>query len=149
MTVAHYVRIIEQRFDALLGLDGDRLLIVSNTPLPRAAATALAGYAAQLIWYFESGRDSELSLEKMEQELRALGLMQMGNGAWTHPSGDDMADLIVAGVLDPTAPVNPTRRDAPHPTPVEAEQVRPGTFKWTEPRGVRVVPMFRGRRLTE
>ncbi|HXT69384.1 MAG TPA: hypothetical protein VN700_06505 [Vicinamibacterales bacterium] len=154
MRVSRYVRILEDRLGALLGLDNDRLLVVRPKEFPRRSAIALAGYAPQLVLYFLTGSDADLSLNTMANELHELGLVQLENGEWTHPLGDETADLIVAGVLEPdtlsASELALIRRyQQPSRVEVEALQVSPGVFRWSEPKGVWVVPMFRGRRLLE
>jgi hypothetical protein len=102
MTISAYITILDREYDALLGLDDDgELLVVSNAPLPRSVATALAGYAPQLKSYFILGnRDTDLSLGQMAKELRALGFIRFETGVWGHVDGDEVGDHIVAGIID-------------------------------------------------
>ena len=101
MTVSQYVQLIETKHQTLLGLDDDQLLVVSNARLPRSVALALVGLAPQLVRYFQSGVDRDLSITLRERELKALGLIRIGyDRRLTHPDGDEIADQIIAGVLD-------------------------------------------------
>ena len=162
MTISTYVRRIETQFNALLGLDDGDLLLVTDAPLPRAAQVALAGYAPQLVTYFTTGRDAELSIGQMTRALERLGLLQMPNGHWSHPDGDDAADAIVAGLVAPEDAARlAVARDArrrefagiPPPLPprvkVEVVEVAPGRYRWTETEGVRTVPVLNGHPLIE
>src|SRR5436190_10056376 len=101
MKLSSYIKQLETKYQTLVGLDGERLCVVSNDALPRFVSFALAGYAPQLIRYFKSGEDRDLSVLLGERELKSLGLMRIGGaGVWTHPQGDEVADQIIAGFID-------------------------------------------------
>lgn len=145
MKISTYLEILEHDHGTLVGIDGDRLMHVSERPLPQTVRVALAGYAPQLVAYFKSGTDRALDLSAMSRNLKDLGLIRMPNGRWTASEGDDHAERLLAGLLEPPPPV--IRRGTT--VRVDAEEIRPGFYTWTEPLGVRAVPMFNGRRLLE
>ncbi len=80
--------------------------------------------------------------------LQALGFsLDDSIGGFVFPAGDEAGEQVLLGINAPPAVL------APHPlTPqvvmIEAERVRPGQFRWSEPAGARVVVVHRGRRLT-
>lgn len=153
MKITHYVETVERDLHALLGNDGDRLLVVPDRPLPREAQQALAGYADQLVEFFQSGVDRDLNVLAMHRNLEALGLVQIREmgGCWTHPEGDHVADRIIAGVIaegdaerDAADRAERGRREAeafgqprslPRRVDADVKQIRPGTWTWTERAG--------------
>lgn len=159
MNISNYVHTLEDKYGTLLGVDDDeRLVVASNTPLPRRAAIALAGYASQVIGYFRTGTDGPLPLRLMEKDLEDLGLIRMPHGNWTHPAGDEAADLLITGILEPDkADVEAIKRLKQRWPPdiadrrqeIKAQEIEPGVYRWTEPKGVWAVPVFNGRRLLE
>jgi hypothetical protein len=101
MTASRYVQIVEEQLETLLGLDAKGgLLVVSESRLPRAARQALAGYAPQLVQYFQTGIDRELHPGRMQDELESLGFVFLEDaGVYSHLDGDDVGDRILAGII--------------------------------------------------
>jgi hypothetical protein len=152
MTASAYVALLRSRYGVLFALDGARVLFVSDRPLPDAARAALRDYGPQLVGFFLTGADLDLDTELTRREMDELGLQRMQNGRITHPDGDERANEILAGVVD----IEDAKRDAlrrrvsiglPPRVEIQAKEVYPGCFTYTEPKGVRAVIMFNGRRL--
>lgn len=100
MKVSRYVELLEDQLQTLLGVDKrGGLVVVSAGKLTREAQQTLAGYAPQLVEYFTSKVDRELHVGKLHDELASLGFVQLSNGAWTHPSGDDLGDAILTRII--------------------------------------------------
>jgi hypothetical protein len=111
--------------------------------LPYYTRQIVAAHRDELLGFLTTGRDLVLDISKARLELKRLGLIQLITGAWTHPRGDEHADQILIGLLDPTgandaaldelaargieARVLPTRVPAR-----DLREVHPGCFTWTQ-----------------
>jgi hypothetical protein len=108
VTASRYVQIVEEQLNTLLGVNAEGgLLIVSERPLPQDARHVLAGYAPQLVQYFQTGIDRDLHVGRMHDELESLGFIQLETGDYCHVDGNDVGDRILAGIISGEA----ARRD--------------------------------------
>jgi hypothetical protein len=78
-----------------------------------------------------------------------LGLIRVNN-RWTHPLGDEHAQRLISGEIQPEpltlAQELEQRRRMPKVISVEVEEVGPGEYRWTEDRnGPSVQPTLHGR----
>ena len=114
MTAREFLKQFEQSRGVKLRRKGQRL-VVRGTLTPQDKLL-VGGHRAELLAALD-GRDSELHPVRKREEYIAAGLIQMDNGAWTHPDGDHVAEQILCGLTSfDEARTHAQQRRAPKPT---------------------------------
>lgn len=166
MKASKFIEDIERKHDIAILMDGGVLRVMEWEKLPQFLRLAIAGHRERLAEYLTTQIDVELTITKCRAELEKFGFYQMSNGEWTSPDGDDYMDEVLAGLLDPAdveaaaverqaqrrleaAAMGVPPQHLPPKVTIEATEVSPGRYRWTEPAGVRARIVYKGRVIAE
>ena len=145
MKASEFAAHLVDRGASLVLRDG-RLIARGASTLPPWTRQALAAHRADLFAYLAHGEDRDLQPTRARAELKRLGFVQIANGRFCHPQGDEKGDAILLGLISPDEvdrEAEHARRDinappAPrgHAQQVEdLHEVHPGRWRWTEHAG--------------
>jgi hypothetical protein len=127
---------------------GGKLVLANVKSLPTWLLQGVSAHRVDLKAFVERGEDRELTPIVGQTELRRLGFIELPNGKWSHPRGDEIGNRILLGLVDPKEidPKNTRTRDelnarGANSIPPRAERVMdlrevyPGRWRWSETEG--------------
>lgn len=114
MTARDFLKQFEASRGVKLRRKGQRLVVRGT--LTQQDKLLVGGHRAELLAALD-GQDVTLHAVRKREEYRAAGLVQLDNGAWTHPDGDHVAEQILCGLISfAEARTHADQRRAPKPS---------------------------------